>query len=417
MVLNLHVQAQSNQKISLLGIVNDRKPIEGAHCYLKNNGHLGSVTDSSGFFRFGFQQTLLYDTLVISAIGYEQKEVPLFSVNIIQDTNYFALKQNTIILDEVLVETKGYNLKDLFLGAFANIPKNYPNKPHQLKGLYRKVGTEDTQYTHLEEAVITLEDKGYNKPPVALKIGVEAFRETKEWGKIDSLDAQVFNKMNTRISHALNQAANPIAKSYLSNFIRYHRDENKFFNLKRMQKIIDEYYTLEIMDISILEGDTIYKIAFESSIPPPPPEHASGRNFLKINSKDLAIVEMQFTLGFADQPLISQNHVIFEEKYGKYYPKYIKRIIPRFINQNFDDNEYDIYTIWFDEVKVGKFKKIKLKDLNDPDDPQSYKRTNLSPEFWKDASLVKKYPLEEGIRKDLEKHQPLEEQFQESSQK
>ena len=415
--LSFHCYSQTNYQLnSISGILNGGKPIKGAHCFLKNHEHIGSVTDTTGYFHFNFQHTLLYDTLVISAIGFDKKEMPLFSVTLGQDTNYFYLKQRTIILNEVLVESKGFDLKDLVLGAYANIPKNYPDKPHQLKGLYRKVSTEGKKYTHLEEAAITIEDKGYKKPISYAKISTKSFRESKEWGNTDSFAIRVFNKTNMRISQELNNVTNPLTKLYKSNFIRFYKSENTVFNLKRMQKIIDDYYTFELIDISFVEGDTIYQIAFASSVTPPPPKIISARNYLKINSKDLAIVEMQFTLGFDDRPLIGQVHVIFEEKNGRYYPKYIKSIKPRFINRSFDDNEYDIHTFWFDEVNIGKFKKIKSKELTNPYDPESHKRKSLRPEFWKDSPLIKKYPLEQGIRKDLDKHQPLEEQFLESAQ-
>src|SRR5690606_5695484 len=107
----------------------------------------------------------------------------------------------------------------------------------------------------------------------------------------------------------------------------------------------DDYYTFELMGISIENGDTIYQIAFAETVVPPPPKHPSGRTYLKINGTDLAIIEVQFTRDSKIQALQSQTRVKFEKVNGKYYPKYIHVIQPRNINRNFEDDEFDIQTM------------------------------------------------------------------------
>jgi hypothetical protein len=411
-----YTQAQTIQKTSISGAVNAMRPVYDAHCYLKNNQYFGSVTDTLGFFHFGFPPALLYDTLVISAIGFEKREVPLSSLALGQDTIHFYLEQQTILLREVLIKSEGYDLKNIVLEAVANIPNNFPNKPHQLKGLYRKISTEGSMFTHLEEAVITIEDKSYKTSPSSVKISTEYFRETKDWGNIDSFAVKVFDKMHTKLSEQLNTSINPLNRLCLSNSIRYFNQETTIFNFKSMQKYINDYYKFELMDVSIANGDTILHIAFAAGVTPPPPKHVSGRNYLKINMKDMAIVEIQFGPNFKDRPLLGLGKVIFQKQHGKYYPKYIETTTGRFINTSFDNHEYDIHTFWFDEVNLD-FKKIRPREVNDPNGLYNHKRKGLNSEYWNKSPLIRKYPLEQGVKNDLERRQPLEDQFKEANQK
>lgn len=113
---------------------------------------------------------MLSDTLVILAMGFERKEVALASIDLNLDTVYYNLDQQSIVLQEILIESPGFNLKDMVLQAVANIPNNYPAKRHQLQGLYRKVSTQGTRFTHLAEAVIVVEDNGYRTPSDLIKI-------------------------------------------------------------------------------------------------------------------------------------------------------------------------------------------------------------------------------------------------------
>ena len=415
MFLPLCIQAQTIRKISISGIVNAGSPIDAADCFLKNNQHLGTLTDSLGYFHFKFPQTFLYDTLIISALGFEQQEVALSSIDLSQDTVYFYLEQQSIVLNEVLIESEGYNLKKLVLRAVANIPRNYPNERHQMKGLYRKVSTAGAGYTHLQEAAITVEDHGYKMSTSLTNIQTEFFRETNDWGDVDSLHVAVSRKISERISQHLNTVVNPLMRLYESNFIRHYNKEDTWFDLKSMKKYIHDYYTFELMDVSVLSGDTIYQIALATTVTPPPPKHVSGRSYLEINLSDFAIVEMQFTLGVPFQSIMSLKQVKFQKQHGRYYPSYIRSMTGRNINRNFEDDEYDIHTFWFDDVRVGKFKKIKSAEADDPYDARSHKRNTESLHFWDSTALIKRYPLEEGIRRDLEKYQPLDEQFRENS--
>lgn len=410
-LLSFSTQAQSFERSSVSGIVHSQAPVESADCYLKNNEHIGTVTNAAGYFHLSFPKSMLYDTLVILAMGFERKEVPLASVNLKQDTVSIYLDQQSIVLHEVLIESTGLNLKDMVLKAVRSVPDNYPNKIHQLRGLYRKVSTKGTRFTHLEEAVIVVEDNGYQKPPNLLKIKTEHYRQSKDWGDVDSSYITMTKKMDKAISRQLKISSNPLNRLYESNGIRHYYGENAWFNFKAFRNIVDDHFTFELRNISVDNGDTLYQVAFAANPVPPPPDHVSGRNYLIINASDLAIVEMQFTLGFDDGPLMSQSHVRFHKIEGRYYPKYVRSIKQRHINRKVDDEEYDILTFWFDDVKLKAFQRIKSSEANDPNESSSHQRNFSASNFWNSTPLIQKHPLEKSVLEDLQRHEPLEEQF------
>ena len=402
--------AQQSNFIDIKGFVlemGSKKPISGAVCYLKNNEHIGNLTDSKGYFTFKIPKELTYDSLVISFLGYKRLNTPFQLLKLKEDTLFFQLERNAIVLNDVVIEVKSFDLKRLVLKAVENIPKNYPDKPHLLNGLYRKVSTQDNHYTHLEEAAISVQDYNYKKPPMSAKIQVHAFRESKDWGNMDSVTLEVVSKIQQKASGQWGITTNPLNKLYESNYIRFFTRVGTHFNLQTLNKYIDEHYLFELMDILTINGDTIYQIAFSEGGYPQPP---SGRTYMKINAEDFAIVEFQITSS-RNGSLIHQVLMKYQKIERHYYPKFFRVTTPRLINRDMEDGEYDISTYWFDKVKIKDFEKIKPKHAIDRLNKQGHKKSNYDPEFWLDLKMLNKYPLEKGILKSLELHQPLEEQF------
>jgi hypothetical protein len=126
----------------------------------------------------------------------------------------------------------------------------------------------------------------------------------------------------------------------------------------------------------------------------------------------MAIVEFQFSRGYKDGRLISETHVKFEKKQGRYYPVYIRTTIPRNVNREWDYDQYDIYSFWFDEILTDNFQKIRSGDIVDPKNPKCHKQKSYDPEFWLNTPLLNNHPLDSAVIIDLEMHEPLVDQFQ-----
>ncbi len=394
--------------VEIKGVVKDKEnktPLPGAVCFFKNNEHIGNLTNPSGYFKVKYPKELSYDSLIISMLGYNKQSVLVQSLNP-ADTLVFLLARNAIVLKDILIQDEKFDLKQLMLTAIENIPKNFPNKPHLLEALYRKVSTHNNQYTHLEEAVIRIQDYNYKILPNSTKIEVLAYRESKDWGDIDSLTVKTLSKARTSGYTNWQTAFNPLHKLYENNNIRLFNQEDTRFNLKSFKKFIDSYLA-KLVDVYTVDKDTIFHIAFNDNAFASTP---SGRNYLKINMTDYAIIEFQIS-GQRHGHILYQKLLKFQKIGGRYYPKFLKVISPRLINRDTEDGEYDIAIIWFDSVAIKDFEKIKPKRAIDRLDKQGYKNSNYDPAFWIDLEMLNKYPLEQGILKSLESHQPLKEQF------
>ena len=400
--------SHAQQMVAIKGLVKNKEnqaPLPGVVCFFKKNEHIGNVTDSSGYFEIKYPKGLSYDSLIISSLGFNRQKVSVRSLSP-TDTLVFLLTRNAIVLKDILIQDKKPDLKQVVLTAIENIPKNFPDKPHLLEALYRKVSTHNNQYTHLEEAVIRIQDHNYKILPNSSKIEVLAYRESQEWGDIDSLTVKILSK--TRASGYTNwqTAFNPINKLYENNNIRLFNQGDTRFNLKSFKKFMDSYLA-ELVDVYTVNKDTIFHIAFNDNAFPTPP---SGTNYLKINMTDYAIIEYQIS-GQRNGHIVHRKLLKFQKIEGRYYPELIKAIKPRLINRDTEDGEYDIATIWFDRVVIKGFEKIKPKQAIDRLDDQGHKMPNYDPEFWLDLEMLNKHPLEKGVLESLELHRPLEEQF------
>ncbi len=97
--LILCFQLQSQNRIQ--GIVKDSNgPIFAVNVFIKSNSEIGTVTDFDGLFILeGFAQA---DTLVVSYLGYRNKEIPISELDT-KTSNTIVLKPSAQSLDEVIL--------------------------------------------------------------------------------------------------------------------------------------------------------------------------------------------------------------------------------------------------------------------------------------------------------------------------
>jgi len=95
-----------SQKL-LKGVVHNtqNEAVFAANVYLKNYKEIGQTTNFDGKFEFILKKEYKNDTLVISFIGYNSKEIPLSSVNLNQIIN-IVLGKNLHALQEVIIKSK-----------------------------------------------------------------------------------------------------------------------------------------------------------------------------------------------------------------------------------------------------------------------------------------------------------------------
>ena len=344
------------------------------------------------------------EVLVITCIGYKKKELSLASFP--KTGNTLMMERQLLSLSEITVMPEDHSLQEMISKAIDNIPRNYPKKRHQLRGLYRKVSTNYEEFTKLVEAAIVVEDVSYFRHGSLLKIRSESLRQSDEMGEVDSTIFLMKRRIRAELTSSGMDPSpmNAIIATYQHNNLRnnaynsntwFGKDGYRFMGIPEMPT----YH--RYMGQEIVGNDTIYQIGF-SSIDPP-----NGNSYLKINSRNHAIVEYQ--IGWLSGEY--ETFVKFQEKNGIYYPEILRVKELRLLNRDVGTHQMDISTFWFDVPMTENFKRIRAKDALGRDEEVESNKYEFDSSFWKTFDLIKKYPLDSAIIKSLENLKSLELQF------
>ncbi|WP_339753484.1 carboxypeptidase-like regulatory domain-containing protein [Algoriphagus aquimarinus] len=400
--------AQNQQTNNISGVVTDKEdssPVQFAYLYLKNYPDFSALADERGEFKFFFPSQFSDEIVVISSIGYEKKEVSISSLA--KTGNTLKLQRQLLSLNEVTVMPEDHSMEEMISQAIDNIPKNYPDKRHQLMGFYRKVSTNYEEFTKLVEAAVVVEDVSYQKDGSALRVKLESLRQSDELGEVDSTMTILKQRIREQIkaSGSTLGPSNQVIKTYQhNNGFRgdaynsktwFGKDGDRFMGIPELPTY------RRFMGEEIVGNDTIYQIAFSSKDPP------NGNSYLKINSRNHAIVEYQITM----QPGGYQTFAKFRDVDGVYYPEMVRNKELRLINRDVGTHQMDISTIWFDVPLIEDLEKIRAKDALGRDEEVENNDYELDSSFWKAYDLIKKHPLDSAIIRSLEKNKSLEQQF------
>jgi hypothetical protein len=401
--------AQSTTEISGLVLdANSSEPLPHAYLFLKSYPEFSWLASTTGEFSLNFPEVLKDDVLVVSLLGYQRLEVPISNLD--KFGNKIKLNQALIGLNEIVVKPDN-SLKEMITKAIENIPENYPEKRHQLTGLYRKVSTDYEEFTHLVEASVVVEDVGYGKDEIDSRIKVESLRQSNELGEVDSALLVTLRRLDEHIATQVERvrAANHFVDAFEGNFVRWWFESKKkhyesFFFGSPMFPMYQELVGYE------LDGeDTVYQIAYGSTNPP------TGNSYIKINSRNHAIVEAQYTpILNEDKTIPFQYFIKFKELEGKYYPEKVIRKIMRFINRDVGGHQMDVHTYWFDGVKTSKFKRIPYREAQKREQALEPKSYRFDSDFWEHYKSIKNHPLDAAIIKSLERDKSLDEQFRQN---
>ena len=418
-LLSLSLKGQQLIESKISGIILDSKsgePLVNTFIFLKNHSEFNTLSDPNGEFSLSHPALFQTDTLVISLLGYQKKQILLKSLN--RDNNQIFLIQVDISLQEVVIQPDESLFEEFFTKVIENIPSNYPTKKHQLNALYRRVSTDYNEYTKLVEAAVLVEDYDYKRDISNSKIKIEALRQSDELGDVDSVLMRSFQKMSENIAMQVDRArANSIInEGFESNYIRKARSSSSVFSKENYKSWFigstrfPVYHSL--LETKVKGQDTIFHIAFGNTDPP------KGDSFIKINSRNFAIEEFQMTPNESwNKSFYVQYYLKYREVEGVYYPEKIEYKIMRFINRDIGSHQVDIHTFWFDDVQTENLQKIRPRHVLDRDFVIETRSFDYDKDFWERYKLIKKHPLDPSIKKSLERFKSLEQQFEENSKK
>lgn len=138
------------QRLTITGKITDAadgEPLPYASIGIKGKT-ISTISNLNGEFDFHVPPEYRNDILVISMMGYENYEAPIWAI---ESPLTVRLHQHTTVLQEVVVKdslTGG----DILRIALSRIEQNFPMKPFLLEGFYRDVKKVADSYISLLEA-------------------------------------------------------------------------------------------------------------------------------------------------------------------------------------------------------------------------------------------------------------------------
>lgn|GEM_PF-4041509 len=145
-------------KISVLDF-NSAQPISYAHVVIQNK-NLGTITNKEGKVDFKIDSIHRNDTIVISSIGYQDKILPIRSMNS-NNRNQIKLSQQTYSLEGIDVNLNVS--RKIVLDAIRNISRNLPAQEYYYNGYFMTAFVENDGFKRLLEASIGVTDNGIDK--------------------------------------------------------------------------------------------------------------------------------------------------------------------------------------------------------------------------------------------------------------
>ncbi|MEO0528263.1 MAG: carboxypeptidase-like regulatory domain-containing protein [Bacteroidota bacterium] len=126
---------------------------------------LGVVSNQDGSFRIPKRFKEMGETLEISCLGYEKKEVLLTDLYPIKN-NIVKLVPSVLKLEEAILigrQKKPPSPRKIIKRAIEKISINYPFEPFSYIGYYRDYQEKDDKYLNLNEAILKVFDAGFDK--------------------------------------------------------------------------------------------------------------------------------------------------------------------------------------------------------------------------------------------------------------
>lgn len=392
--IGAHVGAQN---ITLSAKIQDKitgEPLPFASIGIKGKAE-ATVSNLQGEFDFHIPYTYRNEILVISMLGYENFESPVWSL-LETKTKIIGMDKSTTVLQELVV-ADSLSGSEILRIALARVEQNFPMKPFLLDGFYRDVKKVGGTYIALLEAAVQVYDDNYAEPRNKNKL-----RERVRLVEVrKSLGYE--NKFTTYFGQK-----NLLEDLLLHNNIRYHDLDDVTDYLNGIAREKNSYYNNQEVYVVSYDKDFTLK--------------------LYIDTKDYAIIRLEYENTETGDNLDSRKHMVskhighhhtieFRKFEGKMFLSYInittredwyEKDTEKFkfqteLNQYFMVNSIEADT----KVKISSTQRMRNYGLEYQDYP-------YNKEFWSNYNVIKETPVDQKIIHDLEKIAPLESQFEEN---
>ncbi len=157
-------------------------PIIFASVYLIGT-NIGTVSNSEGEFLIKIPLFIENKTLVVSSIGYKNKELNFKQLN--PEDNLIKLEPNPIPIEEVTIINQ--DARELIIRAMNKVPENYSDKPLMLTSFYRETIKQNRQYVAVSEAVLDCYKGSYTSLAEVDRVKIFKGRKSTDVKKMDTV--------------------------------------------------------------------------------------------------------------------------------------------------------------------------------------------------------------------------------------
>lgn len=417
------------------------EPLPYANIYFKNSG-IGASTNMEGYTTFRLSDIQEQDTLVISYIGYRPQRLP-FSKQTSSPQKEIKLVSSARLLDEVVIAyTKPPKPEKVIKNAIKNIRQNYPEQDVIYNSIYRETIQENGSYIQLNEAFLKTYYTAYPQKRMDSKIwynysfdysyafeleGSNNFRPLlKDFNTKRDVQTIVASRHSENWSQygiETTLTGDPLLL-FAFDKIKYQYD---FFNLSILNK-----YSLKLEEAEEVNGEVCYVVSFYPkskkqnfhSVQSRKNKYAIYIGRAYITQESNALVRFQYKLAverdfgfFAPRiPLDYQVEMNYQKRGQFYTIDNIRLTETKKVGQKENGESIlhtatkELHALDLQTENVFPFPDSTLFKSTSASSLRFYKR-NYNPDYWKSANLPSHLGLSPAMVSDLEREQPLEEQF------
>jgi len=360
------------------------EPIAFATIAVKGKA-VGVISNADGSFQVPQRFSAYGDTLQISSMGYEKREI-LISTLSIDVPRRIYLQPGLFELDEAIVKAKRkrpLSARKIVRRAIENIPKNYPFHPFSTVGYYRDYQLRENSYINLNEAILEVFDSGFGKlDSTTTKVQIYQYKQNDDFER-DTLADDLYDYKSLRKiidnAYLFNYGGNEFTILRVHDAIRnYNVGAYSFVN--RFDLDLLKNHNFSKGNNTHLGGEALYTIKFRKTYP-----DYSAFGTLYISHGDYAIHKMEYTV-YDNQKRYphkivnkhkSSGQLLFEvvteyqRQGGRMYPNYIS------FHNSFISQEPPIFRVEFITADLSR-RCFVVEFTNEPDDDEAIDYSNYT---------------------------------------
>lgn len=368
-----------------------KEPLPFASVGLKGKA-IGTITNLEGEFDFHFPESMAGETFVISMLGYLNYEITASALLQSTPKEIWLAKSTTILNTLVVSDTLSGG--DILRIALMRMETNHPATPYMVDAFYRDLKKIGNTYVSLLEAAIKVFDEDFREPRNKSKL-----RE-----RVQLLEVRRSIGYTNRFTKYFDEG-NLLEELLLMNNVRYRQlpTEEIFFEMIGRDKntVIDgrEVYVIHFKDedsfSAIVDRQTFGILQFEY-------EYNKVRPFGKKQGLVSKFVGLRKVI----------DYKFFDGKLYLNYMRVTSKI--NWYDLTTDDLKFEteveqqllVNQVFPDtHERIGITSKMRRYGLQYQDQP-------YNKEFWDKYNVIKESPLDSKIIADLERHGPLDKQFE-----